>query len=538
MAASVHLVAAVCASVCSAIATCCRVRSGPFASALANKYGCRRVTVGGSVLACLAFLLSSLVTRLDLMLITFGVLGGVGFGLMYLPAVIIVGLYFEKRRAFATGFAVCGTGLGTLLFPVFTPELIEYYRWRGALVIIAGIALQGVVLGALFRPPPRPKPLREDFYDPGAEPSHIIKCILAEKQRVATNSAHSLDNVIITRDNSILPPDAAELVHPRTLSFVMKLRAAVYSSTRRTRTVSEAAGVASVPALHARQQHPGLTHHLLPRTSLRQAEAEVEPGAAVAVEHGSPAGGPRRALFSSQQAMDLRRRALHNQSVSRLLSAPVPERRRLCAELDAQLLQQPLARNDLFLSSRRMQTEDTQPTAVLLPATPPSTPSDTPRSSPAPSPAASASRLDRPMQSLLIVPGALKASAAARAVNGSGTVRDGLGEMLGTAMLRSVTFLVICMAGVFAMLGEFRASAASGSFQPSTSWVPGLSTAHDVHIGVEHRPGRELNPCGGGRSSFARVLVLFGPLATPAYAVIPKLFCKTSAPQEPAPADT
>lgn len=42
-----------------------------------------------------------------------------GFGLMYLPAIVIVGFYFEQKRALATGLAVCGSGIGTFLFAPF-----------------------------------------------------------------------------------------------------------------------------------------------------------------------------------------------------------------------------------------------------------------------------------------------------------------------------------------------------------------------------------------------------------------------------------
>ena len=35
---------------------------------------------------------------------------GMGFGLMYLPSIVIVGYYFDKKRAFATGLATCGSG--------------------------------------------------------------------------------------------------------------------------------------------------------------------------------------------------------------------------------------------------------------------------------------------------------------------------------------------------------------------------------------------------------------------------------------------
>lgn len=82
---------------------------------------------------------------------------GLGFGLMYCPAIIIVTVYFEKRRALATGIAVAGAGVGTLIFPPFTAYLMEMYTWRGTFFIYAGIILNCVVCGALFRAPPTQK---------------------------------------------------------------------------------------------------------------------------------------------------------------------------------------------------------------------------------------------------------------------------------------------------------------------------------------------------------------------------------------------
>jgi hypothetical protein len=45
---------------------------------------------------------------------------GFGFGLIYLPAIVSVSMYFEKKRAFATGIAVCGSGLGTFIMSPVT----------------------------------------------------------------------------------------------------------------------------------------------------------------------------------------------------------------------------------------------------------------------------------------------------------------------------------------------------------------------------------------------------------------------------------
>ena len=71
---------------------------------------------------------------------------------MYLPAIVMVGFYFEKRRAFATGIAVCGSGIGAFVFAPLCDRLLSVYGWKGATWIIAGVVLNGVVVGALFRP--------------------------------------------------------------------------------------------------------------------------------------------------------------------------------------------------------------------------------------------------------------------------------------------------------------------------------------------------------------------------------------------------
>ena len=85
---------------------------------------------------------------------------GVGFGMIYLPAIVTVGHWFDKKRAFATGLAVCGTGIGTFIFAPLSQHLIQEYEWRGAHLIIAGIVLNCAVCGAIFRPLDKVKPRR------------------------------------------------------------------------------------------------------------------------------------------------------------------------------------------------------------------------------------------------------------------------------------------------------------------------------------------------------------------------------------------
>ena len=78
------------------------------------------VTIGGAILAAAGMALSVAATSIVVLYFTIGVLTGLGFGLIYLPAIVSVSIYFEKKRAFATGIAVCGSGLGTFIFAPLT----------------------------------------------------------------------------------------------------------------------------------------------------------------------------------------------------------------------------------------------------------------------------------------------------------------------------------------------------------------------------------------------------------------------------------
>ena len=71
---------------------------------------------------------------------------------MYLCAYVMIGHYFEKRRALATGIASCGSGVGTFVFAPLSVGPLDLYGWKGSMWIIAGIILNGVVCGAPFSP--------------------------------------------------------------------------------------------------------------------------------------------------------------------------------------------------------------------------------------------------------------------------------------------------------------------------------------------------------------------------------------------------
>ncbi|XP_067928360.1 monocarboxylate transporter 14-like isoform X2 [Watersipora subatra] len=126
----------------------------PFVSALINKWGCRVIGIIGSLTAAASFIISSFSPNVAVFQIVYGILGGFGLGMVYLPAVTSVGHYFDKRRALANGIAQCGGGLGVMGVAPFADFLLATYGWRGTHFLLAGLLLQGCVFSALIRPLP------------------------------------------------------------------------------------------------------------------------------------------------------------------------------------------------------------------------------------------------------------------------------------------------------------------------------------------------------------------------------------------------
>ncbi len=79
------------------------------------------------------------------------ILTGLGTALAYTPGYIIIGEYFEKRKAFAMSMATFASGIGAMFPPVML-YLFHTYGFPGAMLIIGGICLNCCIGGALYRP--------------------------------------------------------------------------------------------------------------------------------------------------------------------------------------------------------------------------------------------------------------------------------------------------------------------------------------------------------------------------------------------------
>jgi len=121
-------------------------------SLLSERYGCRRVVIFGGLITSLGLLLSSFANSLTVIYVTHGVIVGFGTSISYLPALVMVAYYFDKKRSFATGIATSGSNLGALGLAPLQQVIVDSFGWRNCYRFLSGLALVITICGILFKP--------------------------------------------------------------------------------------------------------------------------------------------------------------------------------------------------------------------------------------------------------------------------------------------------------------------------------------------------------------------------------------------------
>lgn len=203
--------------------------TGPLSSSLVKRFGCRKITIVGSVITCVSFLVSTHMPDISLLKFTYGVLAGIGLGLIYLPSVVCIATWFEDKLALATGLALMGSQVGTFIFPPLYKHLLDENDWKITTVIMGGLVMNCAVGGALFRPlkSAKQKGMKRGVIQRGA----IMKALIAEKERQRTISNGSLDNCIITKDNRLIKIDKIDLRN-KSNSYINRLKETFGFSSR------------------------------------------------------------------------------------------------------------------------------------------------------------------------------------------------------------------------------------------------------------------------------------------------------------------
>jgi oxalate/formate antiporter len=92
----------------------------PFQGKLIDRFGPRLLISIGTVLSGMSWVLASMVQSVPMLYVTYGVVGGLGTGIVYVGVVGLMVRWFPDRRGFAAGAVAAGYGMGAIVttFPI------------------------------------------------------------------------------------------------------------------------------------------------------------------------------------------------------------------------------------------------------------------------------------------------------------------------------------------------------------------------------------------------------------------------------------
>jgi MFS transporter, OFA family, oxalate/formate antiporter len=124
----------------------------PLQGYLIDKFGPKLLLSVGAILTGLSWILASSADTLLSVYLTYGLLGGVGTGIIYVGIVGLMVAWFPDRRGMAAGVVAAGYGMGAVLttFPVTTsianlgyqPTLLHFGAIFGAIAFIAALGMK------------------------------------------------------------------------------------------------------------------------------------------------------------------------------------------------------------------------------------------------------------------------------------------------------------------------------------------------------------------------------------------------------------
>lgn len=128
----------------------------PFAAALMNRYGVRRMALSALVLITAGLSLSLAMTEIWQLILLWDVVVGFGTGLTALVlGATVATRWFSERRGLVIGLLTASSATGQLIFLPLLTNLTERMGWRPAVALICGLlALAALLVFSLMRDRP------------------------------------------------------------------------------------------------------------------------------------------------------------------------------------------------------------------------------------------------------------------------------------------------------------------------------------------------------------------------------------------------
>ncbi|MFC1940587.1 MFS transporter [Chloroflexota bacterium] len=149
----------------------------PVMGLLVDRFGPRRIVIGGSIILCTGFLVLSRVSSLPMFYGAFALIAIGASTCTQTVLITAVANWFHRKAGMAIGIAASGFGLGGLLVPLVT-KLIDSMQWRTAMSML-GLGMISIVLplSLLIRHKPENygyQPDRETLTAPEINKSRVL----------------------------------------------------------------------------------------------------------------------------------------------------------------------------------------------------------------------------------------------------------------------------------------------------------------------------------------------------------------------------
>ncbi|KAK3605777.1 hypothetical protein CHS0354_033982 [Potamilus streckersoni] len=125
---------------------------GPVTSMLSNRFTCRVCLFLGGILCTAAYLISAFSTSLDMVIFSYGALGGIGGALVATTLFIVLGYYFEAKRKFICSGLIVMCGIGMIVSTPLSLHVLEEYGMTGMFIIFSGMSAHLCVCAVICKP--------------------------------------------------------------------------------------------------------------------------------------------------------------------------------------------------------------------------------------------------------------------------------------------------------------------------------------------------------------------------------------------------